>query len=138
VATSADPGPERDASELLGDITRHAGMLVAQQIDLARTELGQELRRAGTAAASLAGGGGLATAGGLLAGMAAAQFIRDATGLPMWLCYGAAAGGLGVAGGMLLKSGRDGLAELKPLPETVAAFGENVEWLKDQLNPAAG
>jgi len=113
-------------------------MLVAQQIDLARAELGQELRRAGTAAASLVGGGGLAVAGGLLGGFAAAQLLRDATGLPLWLCYGAAAGGLGVAGGMLLKSGRDGLADLKPLPETVAAFGENVEWLKDQLTPGAG
>ena len=138
MTTDADRDGERDASELLGDITRHAGTLVVQQLDLARAEIGQELRRAGTAAASLAGGGGLAVAGGLLGGFAVAQLLRDITGLPLWLCYGAAAGGLGAAGGMLLKSGRDGLAGLKPLPETVAAFGENVEWLKDQLTPAAG
>jgi hypothetical protein len=130
------PKSERGVSELLGDISRDARTLVAQQFDLARTELGQELRQAGTAAACLAGGGGLAVAGGLLTGFALAQFIRDTTGLPLWLCYGIAAGGVGATGGLLLKAGRDGLAELKPLPETVAAFEENVEWLKDQLTPA--
>lgn len=127
-----------NTAELLGDISRHLGQLLAQQLDLARVELGQELRKAGSAGAALAGGGGLAAAGGLLSGFAAAHLLRELTGLPLWLCYALAAGGLGAAGAALLIAGRDGLASLRPLPETVGALGENVQWLREQLAPAAG
>lgn len=130
-------GGTPDLATLVGDITRDARVLLAQQLELARTELGGELRRAGTAAAEVAGGGGLAAAGGLLSGFAVAHLLRDLTGLPLWLCYGLAAGGLGAAGGLLLRAGRDGFAGLRPLPETAAALGENLQWLKDELTPAA-
>ena len=130
-------GPDDgDLRTLLGNVAQDAKRLVSQQIELLRAEVGQEMRQAGTAAASVAGGGGLAVAGGLLTGFAAAQLIHDAGGLPLWMCYGMAAGGLGAAAVALLKSGRDGFADLKPLPHTTAALGENVEWLADRLTPA--
>lgn len=138
MADEPDRGNGRDAMGLLGDVSHNARLLVAQQLELARAEIGQELRKAGTAAAAVAGGGGLAAAGGLLAGFALAHLLRDATGLPLWACYGVAAGGLGGAGVGLLRRGRDGLAGVRPLPETVAALGENVAWLRDQLTPAPG
>ena len=132
--TNSDEG---DLRTLLGNVVQDSKQLISQQLDLLRTEVGQEVRQAGTALAECAGGGGLAAAGGLLSGLALAHLIRDVTGIPLWLCYGLAAGGLGAAGVSLLRAGRDGLSELRPLPQTTRALGENLEWLKDRLIPAA-
>jgi hypothetical protein len=132
--TADDPAP--DLGTLLGTIAADAKELLNQQVELFRAEVGQELRRAGGAAAAVAAGGGLTVAGGLLAGFAAAHLLARLTGLPLWAGYGLAAGGLGAAGVKLLLDGRDGFAGLRPLPQTTAALGENVEWLAEHLNPA--
>ncbi|MDB5307610.1 MAG: hypothetical protein JWO38_1812 [Gemmataceae bacterium] len=73
-----------------------------------------------------------------MAGLAAAHLLNRLTGLPLWACYGLAAGGLGTASVKLLLDARDQLAGLRPLPQTTEALGENLEWLKDQLNPVGG
>ena len=125
-----------DLRTLLGNIAHDARALLAEQLDLFRAEVGQELRRAGTAAAATAAGGGLAAAGGLLSGFMLAHLLHRVTGLPLWACFGLAAGGIGAAGAALLKAGRDGFAGLRPLPQTSEALGENLQWLRDQLTPA--
>lgn len=134
----ADRPTDPDLPTLLGTIAGEAKVLLGQQVELFRAEVGAELRRAGGAVASAAGGAGLAAAGGLLAGLSAAHLLNRLTGLPLWACYGLAAGGLGAAGGKLLRDGRDGVAGLRPLPQTAAALAENVEWLTDHLTPAGG
>jgi hypothetical protein len=131
-------GSNADLGTILGEIAHDAKKLLSEQIDLFRAEVGQELRQVGGAAASVAAGGGLAVAGGLMAGLTAVHVLHRATGLPLWACYGLATAGLGGAAAGLLLKGRAGLAGLRPLPETTAALGENLEWLKDRLNPAGG
>lgn len=141
-AGGADAGTGVDAGSdlgaILGEIAHDAKKLLQEQIDLFKVEVGQELRQAGGAAAAVAAGGGLAVAGGLMAGLTAVHLLHRVTGLPLWACYGLAAGGLGGAAAKLLLSGRDGFANLRPLPQTTAALGENFEWLKDQLSPVGG
>ncbi len=131
--------PTTDPPPALGDIVRSladdAMELLRQQAELFRAELGQELRRAGGAAAGVAAGGGLAAAGGFLAALAAARGLSRVTGLPLGWGYALAAAGLGAAGAKFLLAGRDELAALRPLPQTTAALGENLEWLTGQLNP---
>ncbi|WP_439621079.1 phage holin family protein [Gemmata sp.] len=129
---------EPDLRTLLGEIVQDSKHLVAQQVALIKAEAGQELTRAGVGVAKCAGGAGAAAAGGLLTGFALAHLLRDATGLPMWACYVLAAGGVGAAGAALVRSGRADLAELGALPQTTKALGENLEWLRDRLIPAAG
>jgi hypothetical protein len=129
--------PSTDSKPDLGDLFRglasDAKELLRQQVELFRAEAGQELRRAGGAAANVAAGGGLVVAGGLLAGLAAARGLSRVAGLPLGLGYALAAAGLGAAGAKLLLAGRDGFAALRPLPETTDALGENLEWLTGQL-----
>ena len=127
-----------DLPALLGTIVRDAKELVGQQFDLLRAEVGAELRRAGTGAAAVAAGGGATAAGGLLTGFMLAHLLRKLTGAPLWACYGLVGGGLGAAGVALLRSGRDRLAGLRPLPQTTEAVRENVEWLAGQLNQVGG
>jgi len=137
VANQSTNSEEGDLRTLLGGIVRDSKQLISQQFDLLRAEVGQELKEAGTAVAECAGGGGLAAAGGLLSGFALAHLIHDVTRLPMWVCYGLAAGGLSAAGVAMLRAGREGFANLRPLPQTTEALGENLEWLKDRLIPAS-
>ncbi len=124
-------------SDLLAGVVGDCGKLLGQQADLLREEVGQELRKAGGAGLEMAAGGGLVAAGGLLSGLALAHLLHKATGLPMWCCYGGAAGACGLAAAALLRSGARGLADVQllPPPETAAALGENVAWLKEQMKP---
>jgi len=129
----------QDLGELVNAIVQEGGRLLSQQIDLLRREVGQELQRAGTAALRVASGGGLAAAGGILSGLALAHLMRRVTGLPLWCCYGAAAGACGGAGAALLRTGARTLGDLQllPPPQSAAALGENLSWLKEQVSPAA-
>lgn len=134
--TRSDPElKDAELSTLVGGIVQDTTTLLTQQIELLRAELVQELRRAGGGVASLAAGGGLVAAGGLLSGMTLAHLLHRSTRLPLWLCYGAVAGGLGATGLGLLVQGRESIAQaqLVPPPETAAALKENVEWAKKQI-----
>jgi hypothetical protein len=135
-ATNADRNA--DLPTLLGTIAHDAKTLLKQQVELFRAEVGQELRQAGGAAASVAAGGGLAVAGGLMAGFTAVHLLNRVTGLPLWACYGLATAGIGATAAKLLLDGRDGFARLQPLPQTTETLGENLEWLGEQLNPVGG
>ena len=126
-----------DLGTLVGRIADDAKQLLGQQVELFRAEIGEELRRAGGAAGSLAAGGGLTAAGGLLGGFAAVHLVRRVTGLPLWACFGLVGGGLGAAGVRLLLAGQDGIVGLRQLPQTAETLGENVRWLANELNPAS-
>ena len=83
---------ETDLGALLGGIVRDAEVLLGQQIELAKVEVGREVRKAAGAGVSLAAGGGLTAAGGLLTGLAAVHLVHKVTRLPLWTVYGAAGG----------------------------------------------
>jgi len=130
------PLKQQDLTTLVAGIARDTGTLVTQQIDLLRADLLAEARRAGTGAASIAAGGGLLAAGGLLSGMMLAHALHSATRLPLWVCYGLVGGGLGATGATLMQRGREQIAhvQLLPPPETAEALQENTAWMKQQFS----
>jgi hypothetical protein len=135
VAKSSESGGE--LLELVREIVQDSRQLLGQQIELAKAEVGDELRRLAGAGVSVAAGGGLAAAGGLMSGLMLVHLLRRVTGLPIWACYGLLGGSLGAAGLALVRSGRETLAGLQfPPPQTTQAVEENLEWLQDQLTPA--
>jgi hypothetical protein len=111
--------------------------LVAQQVDLLRSEVRQELGEAKAAAASMGAGVGLVAAGGLLSTLMLVHALHKATGLPLWACYGLVGGAAGAAGAGLLAAGRKGAegVRLLPPPRTARAVKENLTWLKEQVTP---
>lgn len=137
VKRSTDPNNFGELAALLGDIVRDSGKLLGQQLDLLGAELKQELRRATGGAVSVAAGGGLTAAGGLLSGMMLAHLLHRTTRLPLWGCYGVVGGALAAGGAALLGAGGARLAHLRLPALTVAAAEENLEWLKEQVSPAA-
>jgi hypothetical protein len=135
VAKQSESGGE--LLELVREIVQDSRQLLGQQIELAKAEVGDELRRLAGAGVSVAAGGGLAAAGGLMSGLMLVHLLRRVTGLPIWACYGLLGGSLGAAGLALVRSGRETLAGLQfPPPQTTQAVEENLEWLQDQLTPA--
>jgi hypothetical protein len=86
------------AEGIIDDIRK----LVGEHVDLLRTEVKQELRQAGTAAASLGTGAGLAALGGVMGTLMVVHLLHRATRLPLWACYGLVGGALGGGGARLL------------------------------------
>ena len=125
--------------DLAGDVARLSGRLAEEQLALLVSEARQELRKAG--AAVLAGGVGAAllASGAVLSTLTLVHLLHRATRLPLWACYGLAAGTAGAAGAGLLAAARAEAAavRLPALPETAKALRENVAWLKEQLTPEA-
>lgn len=123
---------EPDVPTLVAEVAADARKLAVQQFELFRAELGQSAQRVGAAAGATAAGGGLVAASGLLAGVAAAHLVRSVTGLPLWACYGLAAVGAGAAGRQLVRAGVRELSDVRLLPKTIEAAGENMLWLRDR------
>jgi hypothetical protein len=138
VANRTSAADDVALGDLVSGIVHDFGTLLVRQAELLRGEVRKEIDRAEGAALSAAAGGGLVAAGGLLSGLALAHLLHGATGLPLWCCYGAAAGTCGAAGAALLRSRGKRLADVHLLPpQTTAALEENLTWLKEQVSPTA-
>lgn len=119
---------ERSLGELFGELTSELGLLLRQELDLAKTEAREEARRAGMAAAWFAG---TAIAGLLALGMlslAIAWLLDDAMPRPLafvivgvlWLADAA----------LMLAAARKRAKDIAPLPTTAQTLKEDAQWLK--------
>jgi len=126
---STDP---RSLGEMFADLTRETRTLIQQEIQLAKTELGQNMSRL-TGSVTMIVAGGLIAYGGLLAIVAAAVLALIAIGLAPWAA--ALLGGIVIAGiGYALV--RAGLAAFRPSDltprQTIETLKEDAAWLKTQ------
>jgi len=126
---STDP---RSLGEMFADLTRETRTLIQQEIELAKTELGQNISRM-TGSVTMIVAGGLIAYGGLLAIVAAAVLALIAIGLAPWAA--ALLGGIVIAGiGYALV--RAGLAAFRPSDltprQTIETLKEDAAWLKTQ------
>lgn len=124
---------DRSLGELFGDLARETGTLVRQEVELAKTEMGQKAARVGREIGFLAAGGLVAYAGflvllfALIAGLAAA-------GLDWWLA--ALIVGIVVAGGgyLLVQRGLSAVRRTSLAPtQTIETLKDDVEWAKEQV-----
>ena len=124
---------EPELLTLVGKAVRDSEKLVAQQLQLLRSEVAEEVGKAKTAAVQLGAGAGLLAAGGLLTTLMAVHLLHRTTRLPLWACYGLVGGTLGAAGAGLLTAGARQAGRVSLVPEqTTAALMENLAWIKEQ------
>ena len=122
--------PDRSLGELFGDLGRDLSALVRGEMDLARTETRQEIRRASRAGVSF----GAAAVAGLLTLM----FVSAALAwlLDQWmnraLAFLIVALIWAIVAAVAAAAGRKRTQEIEPIPETVETLKEDVEWLKQQ------
>ena len=118
---------------ILGDLRQ----LVRDEIALARVEITEQAGRAKVAAATLGIAAVALAFGGTFLLVAAAVGIADLLDWPVWSGFLVVALLLGVAGMVMLSSGRRRLRNVRPMPEqTVQTLKENSQWIANRLSSA--
>lgn len=133
--TRVDAGGTGDRSlgEIVGDITSGLSDLVRQEMELARTELKQEVSTLGKGAGML-GGAGVAGHLTLWFLSLALVFLLD-NWMPIELAALIVAVLWGIAAAVLAARGRKEIKEADPqLPRTQQTLKEDVAWAKAQKN----
>jgi hypothetical protein len=121
-------------TRLVGLIVHDSERLLGQHARLLRSELRHGLRRVPPAVASIGAGAGLAAVGGGLGLLMLVHALHRSTRLPLWGCYGLVGGTLAAVGAGLMASGVRQAAGISLVPrETLGAFREDVQWIKNQL-----
>ena len=109
-------------------MTRELGELFRKEVELARVETRDEIRRTGAALGAMGG----AAVGGLLflsmASVAAALGLAEV--INRALAFAIVAAVWAVVAAILFAVGRSRLARVRPLPETTETLKEDVQWAK--------
>ena len=128
---------DRSTSELVRDLSHQVSTLARMEVELAKAELAEKGKQAGTGAGMLAGAAvaGLATIGSLTAFLI---LVLDLA-IPAWAAALCVTVLWGAAAAFLALRGRDALARMgRPVPEkTVDSVKEDVQWLKGQKTSGA-
>lgn len=124
-------GETRSLGQIVGDITSDMSTLVRQEIDLAKSEMKQEVSKLGKGAGML-GAAGLAGYFTLFFLSFALAYLLD-NWLPLELAALIVALLWGIAATVLALSGRKQLKQANPqLPVTQQTIKEDVQWAKTQ------
>ena len=124
---------ERPVGELMKQLAQETSTLVRQEIELAKAEVAQKGRKAGTGIGMVGAAG---VVGLLAAGALTAFFILALDGLmPAWAAALVVAIVYAIIAGALYMMGREKVQEAgSPVPEqTVETLKEDVEWAKTQM-----
>ncbi|MFZ5872533.1 MAG: phage holin family protein, partial [Actinomycetota bacterium] len=127
--TSGQPGTERSLGEIVSDIASDMGTLVRQEMELAKTEIKQEVSKAGKGAGLLGGAG----VGGYLALLFLSLTVMFALGEVMDLVWAALVVTVlwAVVAAVLAAAGRKRLRSVDPsLTTTKQTLKEDARWAK--------
>lgn len=130
----AGPAPgedQRSLGQIVSDVTQDITTLIRQEMDLAKTELKQEMTKAGKGA-GLLGGAGIAGYFVLLFVSVTAMYGLDEV-MPAWLAALIVTVVWAIAAAVLALIGKKELQESNPqLPQTQQTLKEDVQWAKAQ------
>ena len=129
------PASDRSIKEIIDVLRPQVQELVNKQVELARTELVPVGKQAGIATGLLVVGAVFLLVF-LIFFFLTGMYIMQALGFPLWVAAGIDAVILLVIGGGLAAAGASRMRTLDPKPyRTIAAFQQNIEWVKGQLRP---
>ena len=129
MATDTQQPASSDLSRLAEGTIRDLETLIGQHFDLLKSELKQEIVKARDAAVGVGAGVGAVAVGGALGTLALVHLLQRVTRLPLWACYGAVGGSLGLLCAGLLRGGVKRAADLSLVPRQTAAV------LREELTP---
>ena len=123
---------DRSLGELFADLAKETSELVRQEVQLAKTEMGQKASNVAKDIGFLAVGGAVAYAGVLALGAALIIGLAQ-LGLPWWLSallVGLVVAGIGY---FLVQKGLNALKHQDLVPgQTIETIKGDVEWAKEQ------
>lgn len=122
---------ERSLGQIFSDVTEDISTLVRQEMELAKTEIKQEVAQAGKGAGLLAGAG-VAGHFVLLFLSLTLMFALDKV-MPLWAAALIVTVIWGIAAAVLAMVGKKAIQKANPqLPETQQTLKEDVQWAKAQ------
>ena len=123
---------DRSLGDLFGDLTREIAALVRQEIQLARSEMGEKASQVGKDVGMIVAGGALAYLG-LMALIATIIIGIAQAGLPWWASTLLVGLVVVIAGGAMAWTGLSALKHTDLAPrQTMATLEENKEWAQRQ------
>lgn len=129
--TSSQPRDDRSVGEIVSDVSQNLSTLIRQEMDLAKTEMKQEVAKAGKGA-GLLGGAGLSGYFVLLFLSVALFYALDEV-IPDWASALIVAALWGIVAAVLALTGRKAIKETNPqLPETQQTLKEDAQWARAQ------
>jgi len=129
----ADDAEELSVGELIGRVTSDASQLFRQELELAKTEIKEEVAKVGKGAGMMSGAGIAALFALQLFSLAAAWGLAEP--LYRWVAFLVVGGVWLLTAAVLFLVGRRQLASAKPFPpqQTVETLKEDAQWAKDQM-----
>lgn len=127
---AGDAGPEdRSLSDLLSTLLAQLSTLFRKEVELAQTEIKQEIRRGGQAAGAFGGAGFAGYMAALMLSFALAWGIGEL--LAAWVGFLIVGVIYAVVGAVLYSNGKKKMENFNPKPEqTIETLKEDAEWVK--------
>jgi len=123
---------DRSIGELFSELASETGLLIRQEIALAKVELSQKVTRVGRNVGYLVLGGAVAYAA--LLALLAAVIILLANYMPSWVAALVVAVLVGIVGAVLISKALADLKKTDVAPrQTVETLKEDAQWAKQQM-----
>jgi len=124
--------PDRSLGQLFTDMTGELSTLFSKEIQLAKTEMREDINRAGKGAGMLGAAGVSGWLAIVFLSFALAWLLDQAMNTALaFLIVGVI---WGVAAAVLYSTGRKKIKEVEGLPQTKQTLKEDVQWAKAQQN----
>lgn len=124
--------PDKSLGQLFGELTSDLSLLLRKEVELAKVEAREEIAQTGRAAGMFAGAGLGAWMALLFLSFGLAWLLDQA--LNTALSFAIVGIVWAIVAAVLALRGKQQIANLKPLPETVTTLKEDVQWAKTQKN----
>jgi hypothetical protein len=121
---------EQSLGELVATATRDLSLLVHKEVELAKTEIGEEVKRAGIGAGFLGGAGFIGLFALTFLSVAGALGISDGADLPLWAGFVCIGGGYGALAGLLGMLGLAKVVKIRPPERTIRTVRDDLEWAR--------
>jgi uncharacterized membrane protein YqjE len=132
VDLAVDPKePDRSTGELVSSVAGRIGELVRKELELAKVEMSEEVKKGAKASSLLVAGGLLGYLALLLVSVAAALWLDEV--MHPAVAFAIVAAVHAVIAAILAVVGRKRLSQVNPKPEqTIESVKEDVEWARTQ------
>jgi hypothetical protein len=121
---------EQTLGELVATVTRDLSLLVHKEVELAKTELSAEIKRAGIGAGFLGGAGFVGLFAFLFLCVAAALGISEGADLPLWAGFVCIGGGFGGLAGLLGMLGLGKVVKVRGPERLIRTVKDDIAWVK--------
>lgn len=124
---------DKSLGQLISDLTSQVGDLVSTEVQLAKSEITEEVKKAGRAGGMIGAAAVLGYLSLLLLMFAVAWGIADLLDIPVGWGFLIVAALAGVAAAVLFSRGKKEMEAVDPVPDrTVQTLKEDAEWIRDR------